>query len=69
MPFVLQIPEPEFRVEKLGDSSVNIQVFVWHPRDDWSPAQSILLTIIKRVLDKSGVKIPFPQRVVWDAKD
>lgn len=69
MPFVLRTPEPEFRVEELGDSSVNIQVLVWHPRDDWSQAQPILLTVIKRALDKSGIEIPFPQRVVWEAKD
>lgn len=69
MPFILRIPEPEFRVEELGDSSVNIQVLVWHPRDDWSQAQPILLTTIKRALDKSGIEIPFPQRVVWESKD
>jgi len=69
MPFVLQMPEPEFRVEELGDSSVNIQVLVWHPKDDWSQAQPILLTAIKRALDNSGIEIPFPQRVVWDAKN
>jgi len=69
MPFVLRVPEPEFRVEELGDSSVNIQVLVWHPRDDWSQAQPILLTTIKRALDQSGIEIPFPHRVIWDAKD
>ncbi len=69
MPFVLRIPEPEFRVEELGDSSVSIQVLVWHPKDDWSQAQPILLTTIKRALDKSGIEIPFPQRVVWDGKE
>ena len=69
MPFVLRVPEPEFRVEELGDSSVNIQVLVWHPREDWSHAQPILLTTIKRALDNSGIEIPFPQRVLWQAKE
>ncbi len=69
MPFVLRVPEPEFRVEELGDSSVNIQVLVWHPKDDWSQAQPILLTTVKRALDKSGIEIPFPQRVIWKAED
>ena len=69
MPFVLRTPEPEFRVEELGDSSVSIQILVWHPRDDWSQAQPILLTTIKHALDKSGIEIPFPQRVVWEGKD
>ena len=68
MPFVLVVPEPEFRIEELGDSSVNIQVLVWHPRDDWSQAQPILLTTVKRALDNAGIEIPFPQRVIWDAK-
>ena len=68
MPFVLVVPEPEFRIEELGDSSVNIQVLVWHPRDDWGQAQPILLTTVKRALDDAGIEIPFPQRVIWDAK-
>ena len=69
MPFILRIPEPEFHVVELGDSSVDIQVLVWHPREDWSQAQPILLTAIKRALDNSGIEIPSPQRVLWQAKE
>jgi len=69
MPFVLQIPEPEFRIEALGDSSVNIHVFVWYPKDDWSQAQPILLGTLKRALDNAAIEIPFPQRVIWSGKD
>jgi small-conductance mechanosensitive channel len=69
MPFILSIPEPEFRIEELGDSSINIQVLVWYPREDWSYAQPILLSTIKHALDASGIEIPFPQRVIWNAKE
>ena len=69
MPFILSIPEPEFRIEELGDSSINIQVLVWYPREDWSHAQPILLSTIKHALDASGIEIPFPQRVIWNAKE
>jgi len=69
MPFVLQIPKPEFRIEELGDSSVHIHVFVWYPKDDWSEAQPILLAKLKRALDNAEIEIPFPQRVIWSGKN
>ena len=53
----------------MGDSSVNIQVLAWHSREDWSQAQSILLTAIKRAPDNSEIEIPFPQRALWQAKE
>lgn len=68
MPFVLQIPKPEFRIEELADSSVNINILVWHPREDWGEAQPILLKFAKRALDNAGIEIPFPQRVIWQGK-
>ncbi|RNJ75624.1 MAG: mechanosensitive ion channel family protein [Nitrosopumilus sp. H13] len=69
MPFVLCIPEPDFWIEELADSSVNIRVLVWHPNEDWGQVQPLLLGVIKRALDSAGVEIPFPQRVIWGAKD
>jgi len=69
MPFVLLEPKPEFRIKELGDSSVNIEVLVWHPREDWGKVSPVLLKVAKRALDKAGIEIPFPQRVIWQGKE
>lgn len=69
MPFVLVEPAPEFRINELGDSSVNIEILVWHPREDWGEVQPKLLKVAKNALDEAGIEIPFPQRVIWQGKD
>lgn len=69
LPFVLTIPAPEFRIKELADSSVNIEILVWHPRDDWDQVGPKLLKVAKNALDGAGIEIPFPQRVIWKAKD
>ena len=62
--YALIEPAPQFWVTELGDNSVNIKVLVWHPRDDLGEVYPVLLKIIKNALDKAGIEIPFPQRVV-----
>ena len=69
LPFVLTIPAPEFRVTELADSSVNIEILVWHPRDDWDQVGPKLRKVAKNALDHAGIEIPFPQRVIWQGKD
>ena len=69
MKFVLMLPKPEFRINELADSSVNIEILVWHPRDDWDQVGPILLKVAKKALDDNGIEIPFPQRVIWKAKE
>ncbi len=64
-PWALAEPEPRVFVEELGDSSVNLRVWVWVPAQKWIEARSVLLQKIKEALDNAGVEIPFPQRVVW----
>lgn len=65
IPYVLHEPEPEFRIEELGDSSINILILVWFPKQDWGKVAPVLLKIAKNALDDAGIEIPFPQRVIW----
>jgi small-conductance mechanosensitive channel len=69
MPYALIEPKPEFLVKELGDNSVNIQVRVWHPRDNWDEISPLSLAIIKKALDEAGIEIPFPQRVIWQGSN
>ena len=64
VPYALIEPTPQFWVTELGDNSVNIKVLVWHPRDDLGEVYPVLLKVIKNSLDKAGIEIPFPQRVI-----
>jgi len=69
MPFVLSLPKPEFRIKELADSSVNIEILVWHPREDWGEVAPKLLKVVKKALDDNHIEIPFPQRVIWNGKE
>jgi len=66
-PFALKNPEPQVFVDNLGDNSVNIVVRIWAPSTEWYGVKIDLLWKIKTELEKNGIEIPFPQRVVWFA--
>lgn len=67
LPYVLREPQPEVWTEQLADSSVNLKVLTWIPRDEWDSVGPILLKEIKKDIDDSGIEIPFPQRVIYYA--
>lgn len=67
LPFVLVEPEPAVWTDQLADSSVNLRVLVWFPRDDWGEVGPVLLQVVKESLDEAGIQIPFPQRTIWRA--
>jgi len=63
-PRVLKSPEPLIKVDKLGDSSVNILFRVWTARADWLSTRLDLVQRCKEALEAGGCTIPFPQRDV-----
>ncbi|MEA2053532.1 MAG: mechanosensitive ion channel family protein [Candidatus Thermoplasmatota archaeon] len=66
-PLVLKEPAPTIFVEELGESSVNLTVKIWAPSSHWYGVYTEMLWKIKVALEKEGIEIPFPQRVVWMA--
>jgi len=66
-PFALKYPKPMIFVDGLGESSVDIIVRIWSPVEVWHSLYRKVLWEIKMSLEKEGIEIPFPQRVVWDA--
>ncbi len=68
-PFALKEPSPDVFVDSLGDSSVNIIVRFWAPASEWYDVKKRVLWRIKVELERSGITIPFPQRVVWFANE
>jgi small-conductance mechanosensitive channel len=68
-PLILINPAPMVFVDNLGDNSVNIIVRIWAPATEWFGVKTELLWKIKQALEKEGIEIPFPQRVVWFANE
>lgn len=64
------IKAPEFvRVDNFGPSSVDIKISgEVQPQEQWD-VMGELRQRIKNAFDKEGIEIPFPQRVVRQAKD
>ena len=68
-PFALKNPSPAVFVDELGDNAVIISVKIWSPVQVWYDVKMRLLAKIKAELERSGIEIPFPQRVVWFANE
>ncbi len=68
-PFALKNPEPAVFVDDLADNSVKIVIRIWSPVEVWYDVKMRVLWKIKTELEKNGIEIPFPQRVVWFANE
>lgn len=63
-PLALKYPEPLVFVSVLSESSVDIVVRIWAPVSEWFALKKEMLWILKSELERNGIQIPFPQRVV-----
>ncbi|MEM0302261.1 MAG: mechanosensitive ion channel family protein [Archaeoglobaceae archaeon] len=68
-PFALKNPPPRVFVDSLGENGVNILVRIWAPSTIWLDVKMELLWKIKIELEKNGINIAFPQRVLWFGKE
>ena len=60
--FVLDSPEPQARVEAVGDSNIVIKFLGWidQEKTDWYKAKSRAIPAVKNVLEQAGFAIPEP---------
>jgi small conductance mechanosensitive channel len=61
---ILNDPAPFVAVGELGDSSVNITTRVWTSGTEYWSVFFYMNEMVKKVFDKQGISIPFPQRDV-----
>lgn len=67
-PSILDEPEPFVLVDLLADSGINIVVRGWCVRQEFVQARSELTMAVKRAIQEAGIEIPFPQRVIHQAR-
>lgn len=61
---VLAEPVPDVLVYALADNSVNLGIRCHVANNDFFQTKCELTEAIKKAFDRSGISIPFPQRVV-----
>ena len=61
-------PATMLRVDSFGDSAINVKIVCkTAPIQQWA-VQGELLRRLKKAFEKEGIEIPFPQRVIHEAK-
>ena len=61
---VLKDPAPEVLVAELADSSVQLTLRYWTATENYWPAYWSIKAQLKPAIEKAGLSVPFPQRVV-----
>jgi len=64
IPAILKSPEPNIRVHRHAESSIDFIVRPWVRTEDYWPTFWTLQREVKLAFDEAGISIPFPQRDV-----
>lgn len=64
----LREPEPIILFDQFGNSSIDLLLLVWAPRDEWLNLKNTILEEIKARFDKEGIEIPFPHVSLYSGK-
>src|SRR5690606_5799402 len=59
---IMGTPKPEVHVGELADSSVNLVIWAWAPKDAYWNAYCENFEEIKKALDSNNITIPYPQQ-------
>ncbi len=63
--FVQTTPEePHVLVNGFGEYAITLSCRAWLPAEDWAQNSSDMRLAIKTALDKAGINVPYPQRII-----
>ena len=67
---VMNFPEPQVHLLSFGDSAWDMQLRLWIPDPKrHASVRSAINCAIVRKFREAKIEIPFPQRVIWEAKE
>ncbi len=63
-PYILKKPNSDVYVDEIKDGSVNIMMRVWTPSELWYTTKRELLLVVKNALEREGIQVSIPHRVI-----
>ncbi len=66
---VLSDPAPNAYVDKIGESSIDLNLRVWVAASDYWPMRRALMKEIKERIEGGGLSIPYPHRQIIPLKE
>ncbi|MFW6200847.1 MAG: mechanosensitive ion channel family protein [Gemmatimonadota bacterium] len=64
-PLSLVEPKPLVRLERFGNSSIDLTLALWTARENWLALKTRIQEEVKARLDAEGIEIPFPHQSMY----